>query len=228
MSRILEDALQKLGEAVTFLSKASIADDLTPLANAIALRRIGKDVGTTREAPDVVVFGDLNRFKRLNDEHGHEAGDAAISHVGQVIDTLLVKGVGCRGFRRSGDEFVLLTTVERIEDLRASLKTFAGCRFQCNGKFHSVGMSFGLAKADGKADFHELMERAETACQTAKVKGEGELVEWNEELEAQSSRSIRGRCGKCDTRITCDVPVRALAGGQAVLKRCPVCDELLT
>ena len=223
MSRRLEEALRNLVLAVDSLSAASIADDLTTLFNAIALRRAGSTVGTTKEAPSVVVFGDLNRFKSLNDRYGHEAGDAAITHVGQMLDTLLVKGVGCQAFRRSGDEFVILSTIERIGDLRDSLKPFAACRFNFNQQLHTVSMSFGFARADGKADFHQLMERAETACQVAKLQGEGVLVEWTEELEAQEYRSVRGRCGNCGTKITCDVP-GASGASHANLKICPICE----
>jgi len=225
MSRVLEDALKKLDDAVTGLARASITDDLTPLHNAIGLRRIGMTIGAAEEALNVVVFGDLNRFKSLNDEFGHEAGDAAISHVGQVIDTLLVKGMDCRGFRRSGDEFVLFTTVERIEDLRESLKAFNSCRFKFNGKVHTISASFGFARADGKADFHQLMERAETACQVAKSQGRGELVEWSEELAAQAYQSVRGRCGSCNTKIMCDVPSSKT---DPRLRRCPVCEQPLS
>jgi len=224
VSRRLEDALQKLREAVGALSSASITDDLTPLANAIALRQVGMTVGTAKEAPDVVVFGDLNRFKSLNDQYGHEVGDVAISYMGQLIDTVFVKGFGCHAFRRSGDEFVLLTTEDRIAYLRAGLKMFAACNFNVNNQVHTVSMSFGLARADGKADFHLLMERAEVACQVAKSQGDGELVEWTEELATQAYRSIRGRCRKCGTKVVCDVPATANSSVNSI-RVCPVCEE---
>lgn len=222
MSRLLDEAVTKLTDAYQSVLSAVTSDDLTPLRNAIALRQVGKSVSAGDPTVSVVVFGDLNRFKSLNDKFGHEAGDAAINYVGRLIDTLLVKSVDCHAFRRSGDEFVILTNHDGIKYVQEKAVQFRECRFTFNRASHATSMSFGFARADGKASFYELLERAEHACQTAKTRGDGEIVEWSSDFAATDVRSVRSRCISCRTRITCDVSMPQ--GTTAIMIGiCPIC-----
>lgn len=220
MNRLLEEAMGKLQEAMAGLLVAAATDDMTPLGNGVALRKAGTSVGIGHDNLNIVIFGDLNRFKALNDQHGHTAGDAAIARVGALIDTVWVKGVACAAFRRSGDEFVVLTNEDGLNFMLESAGQFKSCRFIYNGKHHSVSMSFGAARADSDADFHALIERAEQACQVAKVEGDGVMVVWSKEIGAGAPRSIRTRCGACGTKIACDVPAGMC---ESHLQVCPVC-----
>jgi diguanylate cyclase (GGDEF)-like protein len=104
----LDESIEQLEKLITQLRDASLADDKTVLGSALALTREGRRISEGTSNLEVVVFGDLNRFKELNDDHSHDAGDVAINQTGQVIHTLISEISEARAFRQSGDEFVIL------------------------------------------------------------------------------------------------------------------------
>lgn len=95
--------------ALTTLARASVTDALTELSN----RRGFSDAAATAlracqrrgEGAAVVMF-DLDRFKRINDGHGHAAGDAVLRGVAAVLRRQLRASdvVG----RLGGEEFAML------------------------------------------------------------------------------------------------------------------------
>jgi diguanylate cyclase (GGDEF)-like protein len=223
----LQEAISALEQAVSEVAKAALSDDKTSLGNAFALSQFTSLVGAGGENPDVVVFGDLNRFKGLNDQFGHIVGDAAIGHVGDLILKLIVEGCQANAFRRSGDEFVILLSSSQIEKFKSVATSFASCSFEFNGETRRTAMSFGYAISEGKVSYDDLLARAETACQIAKSQGDGVCVEWTEEIERQAVDSLRDRCAHCNTTITCKVPRQAAPKGGKMLC-CPCCGKSLT
>ena len=223
----LPEAIAALESAVAEVARAALLDDKTPLGNALALKQAASSVGKGKDNPDVVIFGDLNRFKGLNDLFGHDTGDAAICRVGEMIQKLLVEECQAQAFRRSGDEFVILLSSRSLEQFKARISSFASCSFQFNEEARQTAMSFGYAVSQGEMSFDDLLARAETACQVAKSQGDGVCVEWSEEIETQAVDRLRGRCLNCGAKFTCDVPRLAAPTGRKLLC-CPYCGELLT
>jgi len=222
----LQEALNSLHLAVQELAKAVVIDDKTPLGSALGLAEVSSLVGTGGENPDVVVFGDLNRFKGINDRFGHAAGDVAISTVGNLIQELFVQGCNAQAFRRSGDEFVILLSANRLEDFKSHLKSFAPCPFNFEGIIHLTAMSFGYALTEGEIDFGVMLARAETACQSAKAEGDGICVAWSRELEQDVLIHLRDRCPSCSAQIKINVP-QATAPKDNKLLSCPCCGNKL-
>lgn len=223
----LQEAIAALEQAVGEVAKAALSDDMTPLLNALALRREASLVGVGEDSPNVVIFGDLNRFKGLNDQFGHIVGDAAISYVGHQINDLLVVGCQAKAFRRSGDEFVILLSGHSLDKFKAIATSFASCSFEFNGETRRTAMSFGYAVAEGNYTFDELLSRAETACQVAKSQGDGACVEWSVETEREAVDNFRDRCLHCNATITCKVSRQAAPLGGKLLC-CPCCGESLS
>jgi diguanylate cyclase (GGDEF)-like protein len=182
-------------------------------------------VGTGEGNPDVVVFGDLNRFKGLNDQFGHAAGDTAISKVGQLIYDLAHECQG-QGFRPGGDEFVILLSKSRLEEFKSKLGVFAACTFPFDGITRKTAMSFGYALHEGEVDYAKLLERAETACRAAKSQGDGTCVEWSEEIERRALMNFRDRCAHCGAEIMVNVP-KQNAPKDNRLASCPCCGQSL-
>lgn len=219
LGETFQRAVGEIGQTVRALELAARADDKTPLLNGLALNNDGGQVGS-QDGPDVVVFGDLNRFKALNDMHSHAAGDAAISQVGNMVQTLLVKGCKGQGYRRSGDEFVILLRREALPNFRKSAAAFAHCSFHFNGKALATSMSFGFTVADGTADWFELEKRAEVACLAAKKQGDGACIEWSAAIQQESTINRRFRC-VCGVQFSCDLSSSAAPASFV----CPCCRQ---
>ena len=222
----LREAIDALESAVKNALEAALSDDKTPLRNALALREASSLVGAGGDNPDVVIFGDLNDFKRLNDGFGHDAGDAAINEVGKLIQERLVDRCKAQAFRLSGDEFVILLSNRFLEDFKAEASSFASCSFQFNEMTIKTAMSFGYAVWQSEASFTELFAKAEIACQVAKYQGDGACVGWSEEIERDITDRLRARCAKCGAVIWCDVPQQAIPKNKELLF-CPCCGEPL-
>jgi diguanylate cyclase (GGDEF)-like protein len=222
----LQEAINALEQAVGEVAKAALSDDKTPLGNSFALSQAASSVGAGGDNPDVVIFGDLNRFKSFNYRFGHIAGDAAIGYVGALIFQLLVNDPRAKAFRRSGDEFVILLSSEALEKFKKIAASFGSCSFEFNGETRKTAMSFGCAKSEGAISFDDLLFRAETACQIAKGQGDGAWVEWTEEVAREAIESLRDRCMSCNATITCEVPQEAAPKDRKMLC-CPCCGNSL-
>ncbi|MDN3718854.1 diguanylate cyclase [Roseibium salinum] len=118
---------------------------------------------------------DLDRFKPVNDTHGHEAGDTVICSVAQRLRLL----VGKHGIvsRIGGDEFIILLTGQTGRDHLASLaeqigETVAGPIEIGSGQVVEIGVSIGIAIApDCGSTEKELIRMADLALYKAKDNG---------------------------------------------------------
>lgn len=220
----LHEAIEQLEKIVRDVRQAVSIDDLTPLRNALALRDEAILIDSGKSTFDVVIFGDLNRFKGLNDLHGHDAGNLAIHEVGEKLRGIIANKMHASAYRQSGDEFVILLNHESLNEFLVEAAAFTEVLFSHNGKPLKTAMSFGYAINDGKTSFSDLLGRAELACQNAKDKGDGSCVGWSEELQRTPLKNLRGRCQQCGARINCNVPANS---APAKLISCPCCNAAL-
>src|SRR6266849_5906756 len=110
----LDEAIDQLERFVGDVRQSSLIDDKTSLGSALALRQEERLINEGKSTFNVVVFGDLNDFKHLNDEHGHEAGDVAITEVGKAIRSIVTENLNGRAYRLSGDEFIILLDLQSV------------------------------------------------------------------------------------------------------------------
>ena len=119
LAELVAERTRELEESARRLEEASLTDPLTGLRNRrFVSQHLGEDVDQTLrayrdaagEAPSgrdlVFVLLDLDRFKQLNDNHGHGAGDAVLLHVASV----LVRECRASDFvaRWGGEEFMVV------------------------------------------------------------------------------------------------------------------------
>lgn len=120
-----------------------------------------------------VVFCDVDHLKRVNDAHGHLAGDRVLSEVGRRIADALRSSdlVG----RFGGDEFVAILAAELDPAaLRAAaerIRAAAGQPVICDGRPVAVTVSVGAAVARPEDDSAALLARADAALYRAKDAG---------------------------------------------------------
>ncbi len=152
---------------------ASIIDPLTSMLNRGALQNRAAELAQqapVARQPVGVIVGDLDRFKSINDAHGHAAGDAVLRDVAYRLRKNL--RAFDLAYRLGGEEFVVLLpgadariAESAAEKLRAEL---AGA--PCAGLL--VTMSFGVsASAPGHFDFEEVFAEADRALYEGKAAG---------------------------------------------------------
>jgi diguanylate cyclase (GGDEF)-like protein len=161
--------------------RAASTDYLTDLPNRRTLTEAGVERFTAARARDegfAIAVIDIDRFKTINDQHGHEAGDIALKHVGARLksatrDVDLVARTG-------GEEFVVLlgqvdpdAAEAAAERLRASVRLHP---FAAGAVKISITVSVGVAlsRADD-ADFNALLRRADEALYEAKSAGRNQV-----------------------------------------------------
>ncbi len=219
-----DEAIEGLEKLVAEVRNASLTDERTRLGSALALRQEERLINEGASDFGVIVFGDLNDFKHLNDSHGHDAGNVAITEVGQVIRKFIVEDLQGKAFRQSGDEFVILLKLDVVDRFLFSAPSFAHIPFSHNEQNLSTAMSFGYAISDGKTSFADLLQRAEVACQLAKASDLDTVVQWTETTKLNPLVRISRNCRKCSARISCNVPKQ---NAPTELSLCPCCGESL-
>jgi diguanylate cyclase (GGDEF)-like protein len=165
------------------LVELSGTDGLTRLPNRTwLLHRVPRLFDSVRHDGDSLTLAliDLDHFKRINDAHGHHAGDRALRHVVAVLRELAEPGEWL--VRIGGEEFVLLlrkpigTAWERVDAIRRAL----GERpFQPERGADAMPLSFsaGLAGFPHEgSDLSRLLRRADGRLQQAKLQGRNKVV----------------------------------------------------
>jgi len=125
-----------------------------------------------------VALVDLDHFKRINDHHGHAAGDAALIHLARLWEPLLPESAVFG--RYGGEEFLLilpghpLTAANAIcESLIAQLRAHPMTRYQPQ---IALRASVGVARFDGSEHVAQLLQRADAALYQAKHGGRDRVV----------------------------------------------------
>lgn len=113
---------------------------------------------------------DLDRFKAINDAHGHAAGDAVIEGFGRLLRDHAPPGAIVA--RLGGEEFALL-----IEGATSStLWPYAhALRAALAGEGAMPTLSGGIAERHGGESLSDLLRRADQACYAAKNGGRDRL-----------------------------------------------------
>lgn len=193
--RILTDAFcrmqEMVGESLETLTRTSITDQLTSLANRRHLMEEGRrmvDVCLRGKADCVCIMADVDHFKRVNDTWGHQVGDEALKLVAGVFQKT------CRGSdlvaRFGGEEFVVVAPnaglrqgVELAERLRLAV---AALELRAGGQAVPLTMSFGVADCamhgvrldplTAETVLEDALRRADAALYVAKEQGRNRVT----------------------------------------------------
>ena len=157
----------------------AFTEPLTGLPNRLLLRdRIELELARQRRdggAP-AVLYLDLDRFKPVNDTHGHAVGDEVLRQVAQRLRTCVRETDTLA--RLGGDEFVILVAEARTAAaaIRCAERARAAMAppFQVGDLVLTVGVSIGIALAGaGRPDPDALLRAADRALYLAKRSGRG-------------------------------------------------------
>ncbi|MCJ9714199.1 GGDEF domain-containing protein, partial [Bordetella hinzii] len=157
-------------------------DTLTHLLNRKFLHVVmSKEVAYARKtgSPLAVLMVDIDYFKNVNDEHGHDAGDFVLQQVATLISTYS-RG-GDYTFRLGGEEFLVVlvdANADQARHVAENLRQRLAGRMLAlpDGSQRRVTMSVGVAAHDGHPDYQRLLKRADGALYAAKARGRNTCV----------------------------------------------------
>ncbi len=156
------------------LGRLAQTDPLTRLYNRrglAAVYRTTRAVALRSGRPLALAMLDIDHFKRINDQHGHDAGDAVLVALAQLIQQRVRQADVVARF--GGEEFVVLlpdTDLAGAEALGQLLVSAVAA--QPLSSVGAVTVSVGVAEVGGDAtDLSALLQRADAALYRAKGKG---------------------------------------------------------
>ncbi|MFC0254424.1 putative bifunctional diguanylate cyclase/phosphodiesterase [Massilia consociata] len=165
-------------------------DALTGLPNRVLfLDRMQQALATWRRQRDrfAVLFLDLDRFKAINDSHGHKVGDAVLREVAARL-TGCVRRVDTIS-RLGGDEFVVLLAdiggADQAAHVAGAIMQAVARPIEAAGQAFTLSVSIGIAicPTDG-ADVDTLMHHADVAMYHAKQSGRDSFQFFSPEMNA--------------------------------------------
>lgn len=138
-------------------------DELTGLANR---RRFIAEFEEFQKSPGSLLILDLDGFKPVNDQLGHEVGDQLLAQVAQRLDRVMPRGALLA--RLGGDEFGALVPGHDGVEVAVALRATLEFPFSVAGHEIKLGVSIGEAFSASESDGQSLLRRADEAMYRAK------------------------------------------------------------
>jgi diguanylate cyclase len=159
-------------------------DHLTGLPNRRAFEhRFTTEFAAAREAKEqlAVAFCDIDNFKRVNDEHGHEAGDRVLKSVASSLAH--ISDDRCHVARHGGEEFVVLLrgrslhqAWELLDDARSAMAERRMVNRSTDTPYGKVTFSGGIADVFAFPDPRTALRAADRALYRAKSEGRNRIL----------------------------------------------------
>jgi diguanylate cyclase (GGDEF)-like protein len=190
------EKLETLVQEINRYRELSLTDELTGLFNKrYFMARLTEEIARAKrhKCRLALVFGDIDRFKSINDNHGHTAGDEVLRQTARMLTGAMDELNIISRLRKSdivarygGEEFVVImpeTSREgaaiAAEKMRRAIEENP---FAVNGAVLRLTMSFGVAEmAENDDDHAGLINNADYAMYRAKNAGRNRVVAYPDE-----------------------------------------------
>ncbi|MEL6317407.1 MAG: EAL domain-containing protein, partial [Pseudomonadota bacterium] len=195
----IERNLDALARTTREMERQARHDALTGLPN----RRFADEVlgglrppvaeaaGVAEAAPQdfTILHIDVDRFKEINDTLGHDAGDAVLRHIADLLTALI--GPNDRAFRIGGDEFLILRQAEASKagasKLAADIIAAMNAPVDFQGHACRIGASIGVAHGgDAGFDGRTALVNADIALYEAKNAGRNRCAYFSKALQERT------------------------------------------
>ncbi|KIF48362.1 hypothetical protein M445_08735 [Vibrio owensii 47666-1] len=158
-------------QANASLAKLALTDALTNTNNRLAFTN-----SFARYAGDYLLMFDIDDFKHINDEYGHDTGDKALTAIGRCLNTEIGNE---RVFRVGGEEFCVWISADdtqeaaikadQLREVISNIQLKAGSRHVC------LTLSGGLVRNEYTNE-SELLKYADQLMYQAKVNGKDQIT----------------------------------------------------
>jgi len=168
-------------------------DTLTGLPNrALLMDRLEQSISASqrKEGSCAVLFLDLDRFKSVNDQFGHDAGDELLRQVARRLEGSLRRNDTVA--RLGGDEFVIILAEvfgqEAINAVAGKIIKILAEPFEVLGHVVQTGTSIGIALFPEHGTVaQDLITHADAAMYAVKREGRGEFRMYQQDMETSQS-----------------------------------------
>jgi diguanylate cyclase (GGDEF)-like protein len=183
----LDDALDQAMHRATHDPLTGLPNRGRVLEQLEQMLRLRRAVGGRGRV--TVFFVDVDRFKQINDLHGHAVGDRFLCEVGQRLRSA-VRDQDLVG-RLAGDEFVVVSAAlaaERAEELADRLVRSLSSPTVVDGRVLTPSVSVGLARAGAGDDAETVLNNADLAMYRAKQRGRARYERFDRTLRDAADR----------------------------------------
>jgi len=173
----ISDRYQKMMRDLNIaLHEASTHDPLTGLGNRrLLIERLKEESERARRNGHSfsVAMLDIDHFKRINDQYGHEVGDKVLTEVARVLDAEIREADLCG--RWGGEEFIILlpetTAFDAQQVIERVREAVLHLHLHVNAENFSLSISAGIAAHHIGNSYSETVNRADGALLQAKQQG---------------------------------------------------------
>jgi len=170
-----KEAVRRLSEQLHRVEQDALLDALTGLANRRKLEQFLSAL--PEDAPAAFVMADIDHFKRINDRHGHDAGDEVLAGVARI----LAQGVRASDLvaRMGGEEFAIVlvgaTGRHAFDTADALRRAVAMADIKSRHGKIPVTVSMGVAARRANEAIEDWIRRADQALYEAKHGGRDQV-----------------------------------------------------
>jgi diguanylate cyclase (GGDEF)-like protein len=154
-----------------------------PLTGLINRRRIWEHFQIYKDRKDLynsdysIAIFDIDDFKKINDQHGHDCGDTVLQIISTLIKTIIQKNI--KFARWGGEEFILLfpyanpQVIETLENIRITVENHV---FEYKDTKLSITISFGAANSKKYDSINAIIMEADRFLYKGKKQGKNQVV----------------------------------------------------
>ncbi len=176
MANFINVAMQELVESNKRLESLAKTDGLTMLNNRRETSRI---IGSYHETGRrfCLIMADLDGFKQVNDEFGHDVGDQVLITVADLIKDSIKNVRGATAGRWGGEEFMVVlpdTTLDQAQSIAEILRE--NIEEHDFGEVHEMTISLGVADSETYRDMKSIYHNVDQALYAAKAAGKNTVI----------------------------------------------------
>ncbi len=190
MAQELESLINQLQSERDKLEELAYTDPLTGLNNRRFFLEEAKrmiEYAKRYKEPMSLIMLDIDNFKKINDEYGHDVGDIVLRELAEIIKKNTRSSDISARF--GGEEFVIL--LPRTNEERAFLvaerirQNFKRSKVQVDGREVETTVSIGVATLEEEDSIENLIKKADEALYEAKRSGKDKVVVFTDREEYQ-------------------------------------------